>query len=107
MTFQKTLPVAGIAVLAASATAEQPLSMIRFASVQTRSTEEWKGTLKAFREHPGCCDDVWFSTGESFPSLDWHRKHLKAARHRRQPSVRGDDWAWGRLPDRGGEADIR
>ena len=77
MTFQKTLPVAGIAVLAASATAEQPLSMIRFASVQTRSTEEWKGTLKAFREHPGCCDDVWFSTGESFPSLDWHRKHLK------------------------------
>ena len=77
MTCRKLSAVAGIVVLAVSATAEQPLTMLRFASVQTRSTGEWQETLKAFRDHPRCCDDVWFSTGESFPSLDWHRERLK------------------------------
>lgn len=60
--------------------AEPPVVMMRFSSAQTRSAEEWKGTAKAFAENTGCCDDVWFSTGESFPSLDWHRKHLACVR---------------------------
>lgn len=51
-----------------------PCVMLRFSSAQTRSTEEWKETAKAFAENPGCCDEVWFSTGESFPGLDWHRR---------------------------------
>ena len=55
---------------------ELPLAMLRFASVQTRSVEEWKGTARALGENPGCCQDVWFSTGESFPSVDWHRANV-------------------------------
>ena len=53
--------------------AAQPGVMMRFASVQTRSLAEWKETAKAFAGNPGCCDDIWFSTGESFPSVGWHR----------------------------------
>ena len=37
--------------------------------------EEWQGTLKAFRDNPKCCDEVWFSTGETLPPLAWHRDH--------------------------------
>lgn len=55
---------------------EYPVVMMRFSSAQTRSLVEWKETAKAFAENPGCCNDVWFSTGESFPSLDWHRRHM-------------------------------
>lgn len=54
--------------------------MLRFSSAQTRSLEEWKETAKAFAENPGCCDDVWFSTGESFPGLDWHRRNVDVIR---------------------------
>ncbi|MBR3221168.1 MAG: hypothetical protein IKF72_02970 [Kiritimatiellae bacterium] len=28
---------------------------------------------KAIAENPGCCDEIWFSTGTGVPSLDWHR----------------------------------
>lgn len=65
---------------AAAVNTDHPLVMLRFASSQTRSLAEWKGTAKALAENPGCCGDVWFSTGESFPSLDWHREHLRCLR---------------------------
>lgn len=59
-----------------SAATDRPLVMLRFASEQTRSVEEWKGTARALQANPGCCHDVWFSTGESFPSLAWHRANV-------------------------------
>lgn len=58
----------------------RPVVMMRFSSAQTRSLAEWKNTARVFAENPGCCDDVWFSTGESFPSVDWHRRHLVCLR---------------------------
>ena len=59
---------------------EYPVVMMRFSSPQTRSLAEWRQTAQAFAENAGCCDDVWFSTGESFPSLDWHRRHVATVR---------------------------
>mgnify|MGYP003312093330 CR=1 FL=1 len=56
---------------------ENPCVMLRFSSAQTRSLAEWKETAKALAANPGCCDDVWFSTGESFPGLDWHRRNVE------------------------------
>ena len=63
-----------------AATPEPPLVMMRFSSAQTRTVEEWKETAKAIAENPGCCRDVWFSTGESFPSVSWHRRHVACLR---------------------------
>ena len=71
--------LAAVAAIGAS-TAGDPVVMMRFSSAQTRSLAEWQETAKAFAENPGCCDDVWFSTGESFPSLDWHREHVACVR---------------------------
>ena len=58
----------------------RPVVMMRFSSEQTRSVSEWKGTAAAFAQNPGCCDEVWFSTGESFPALSWHRSHVDRLR---------------------------
>ena len=57
-----------------------PVVLMRFSSAQTRTLAEWKETARALSENPGCCDDVWFSTGESFPALDWHREHVRCVR---------------------------
>ena len=62
------------------ARAEPAMVMLRFSSAQTQSMEEWRQTAKAFAANRGCCDDVWFSTGESFPGLDWHRKNVEVIR---------------------------
>lgn len=64
----------GLSALAADG--RRSVVMMRFSSAQTRSDEEWRSTAKAFAENPGCCDEVWFSTGESFPSVDWHRQNV-------------------------------
>lgn len=59
---------------------ERPTVMMRFSSAQTRSVAEWKETATAFANNRGCCDEVWFSTGESFPSVAWHRQHADCIR---------------------------
>jgi len=68
------------ASLVCGAQALPPVVMMRFSSAQTRSLAEWKKTAAALGENPGCCNDVWFSTGESFPSVAWHREHVKCVR---------------------------
>ena len=59
---------------------EPAMVMLRFSSAQTQSLGEWRQTAKAFAANRGCCDDVWFSTGESFPGLDWHRRNVEVVR---------------------------
>lgn len=60
--------------------AERPLVMFRFSSAQTQSLEEWRQTAQVFAANRGCCDEVWFSTGESFPGMDWHRRNVAVIR---------------------------
>ena len=69
-----------IAVLSLSlahfaAIADTPLLTMRLRSNDTDSTAIWKANFNAIAGHPGCCDEIWFSTGCGAPSLDWHRAH--------------------------------
>lgn len=64
------------ALLASSlchAAQEAPLLQMRLRANDTATYEIWKSNLSVLAEHPGCCDEVWFSTGTGVPSLDWHR----------------------------------
>ena len=57
----------------AAAAGVRPLLTMRLRANDTDTTEVWKGNLKAMAAHPGCCDEIWFSTGCGVPTLDWHR----------------------------------
>jgi len=61
----------------ASATQAEPLLTMRLRANDTESPEIWQANFKAVAEHPGCCDEIWFSTGCGAPSLDWHRARAK------------------------------
>lgn len=53
----------------------KPRMMLRFDVGQTSTVEQWQTMKAALAENPGCCDEVWFSTGDAYPALDWHRRH--------------------------------
>ncbi len=54
-------------------TPSRPLMSMRLRANDTDTKEVWKANFKAIAENPGCCDEIWFSTGTGAPSLDWHR----------------------------------
>ena len=61
--------------IATEAMANTPLIAMRLRANDTDSTAVWKRNFAAVAEHPGCCDEIWFSTGCGAPSLEWHRAH--------------------------------
>lgn len=74
----KTAALSVVASLAASVSCGQtpcdwPLMSMRLRANDTDTKEIWKTNFKAIAENPGCCDEIWFSTGTGAPSLDWHR----------------------------------
>ena len=50
-----------------------PFLSMRLRANDTESIEIWRANFKAVAAHPGCCDEIWFSTGCGAPALDWHR----------------------------------
>lgn len=50
-----------------------PLLQMRIRADETATEEIWRSNLVVIAEHPGCCDEIWFSTGIGVPGLDWHR----------------------------------
>lgn len=60
-----------------------PFYMIRLRSCETDDEQVWAETRAALEANRGCCDEVWFSTGISYPPLEAHRaraaKQAKAA----------------------------
>ncbi len=58
--------------------------MLRLSPGNTETDARWAETLDIIRRAPGCCDDVWFSTGTGVPHLSWHRE--RAARIARASS---------------------
>lgn len=56
---------------------ETPLMMLRFRGTTTDSDEAWDKTFRIIKDNPGCCDEVWFSTGLGFPSFDLHRQQAE------------------------------
>ena len=53
--------------------ADRPLMSMRLRANDTETKEIWKANFKAIAENPGCCDEIWFSTGTGAPPLEWHR----------------------------------
>ncbi len=54
-------------------TPSRPLMSMRLRANDTDMKEVWRTNFKAIAENPGCCDEIWFSTGTGAPTLDWHR----------------------------------
>ena len=66
--------IAAIASVAASAAGgDVPFSAIRLRKPQTDSASVWQATLAQFAKHRAGVDEVWFSTGISFPRMEEHR----------------------------------
>ena len=53
--------------------ATRPLMSMRLRIDDTATIDVWKSNFRVISDNPGCCDEVWFSTGTGAPSLDWHR----------------------------------
>lgn len=43
--------------------ADEPILQLRLRMPDTQSDATWASTFGIIRENPGCCDEVWFSTG--------------------------------------------
>ena len=56
---------------------DAPTMRMRLVKNDTERMEVWKANFKAIAEHPGCCDEVWFSTGCGIPDLADHRRHAE------------------------------
>ena len=68
---------AGAALFAmgvAVAIASEPSSVIMFRDESSHELDQglWERRLKSFAANPGCCDQIWFSTGVGLPPLSWH-----------------------------------
>ena len=50
---------------------EAPFSALRF-GYRYAHPDEWPGMCKALKKNVGAFDEVWFSTGVSFPPMSWH-----------------------------------
>lgn len=69
-----TVLAAGLLLAAVSAVAaEQPFLSMRLRANDTESVETWRRNFREVARHPGCCDEIWFSTGCGVPTLEWHR----------------------------------
>ena len=51
------------------------LFQIRLRAPHTADDAQWAATFRALSDNRGACDEVWFSTGISFPPMAWHREH--------------------------------
>ena len=50
----------------------KPVMMLRLRPTNTQTQEAWDETFAIIKENPGCCDQVWFSTGMGYLSEEWH-----------------------------------
>jgi len=64
-------------VMLGCAAGAEPFLSMRLRANDTESTEVWRKNFREIVKHPGCCDEIWFSTGCGAPALDWHRAQAK------------------------------
>ena len=71
----RTLILAGAALVAAQTMAAEdalPFMIQRYRAPQNYAPGVWEATVEELAKHPGCADEVWFSTGVGFPPVAWH-----------------------------------
>ena len=74
-----------VAFASAAAVADESLMLVRLRVAHTVDDVQWAKTFKALTENRGACDEVWFTTGVAFPSMDWHEAHAaRLARYAEQ-----------------------
>lgn len=56
---------------------QHPIMMLRLRPTNTDSDENWKATFDIIKENPGCCDEVWFSTGMGYLPVEWHQDKVE------------------------------
>ncbi len=56
---------------------QHPIMMLRLRPTNTDSDENWKATFDIIKENPGCCDEVWFSTGIGYLPVEWHQDKVE------------------------------
>ena len=49
-----------------------PVMMLRLRPTNTDTDQAWADTYRIIKENPGCCDQVWFSTGMGYLPEQWH-----------------------------------
>ena len=47
-----------------------PLMSMRLRAGDTATKDVWKSVFKAVSDNPGCCDEIWFSTGIGLDIMD-------------------------------------
>jgi len=57
---------------------QRPVMLLRLRPTNTDTDRAWTETYNIIKANPGCCDEVWFSTGMGFLPQEWHED--KAAR---------------------------
>ena len=67
-----------LCVLAAQTEAASPVLQLRLRAPDITSDEAWNATREMIAANPGCCDEVWFSTGIGVPPVSVHAE--RAAR---------------------------
>lgn len=71
---------------------EPPFQIIRLSARETNNQAKWCEAFSAITANVGCCDELWFSTGIGFPSLETHRHNAsiqaKAAEECRGAGIR-------------------
>lgn len=74
------LDLAALVAFSAScgqAPCDRSLMSMRLRADDTSTKETWKANFKTIMENPGCCDEIWFSTGIGAPPLEWHRARVE------------------------------
>ena len=51
---------------------DRSVLMLRLRPTNTDTDEAWEETFAIIKENPGCCDQVWFSTGMGYLPEQWH-----------------------------------
>ena len=51
--------------------------MLRLRPTNTDSDQSWNETFTIIKDNPGCCDEVWFSTGMGYLPEEWHEDKVE------------------------------
>jgi len=68
--------VGAVFAAAAMAASDVPFCALRFGYRYTQP-DKWPEMREALAKNRGAFDEVWFSTGVSFPKLAWHEEHAR------------------------------
>lgn len=55
----------------------RPVMMLRLRPTNTDTDKSWNETYSIIKNNPGCCDEVWFSTGMGYLPVNWHEDKVE------------------------------